>query len=292
VIVAGATWLQSTAELSVRPPAKSRRWRPASSPVRSATAASSHWLTLHALAHQPRVERVVVAVDAHVRVWRHPGDEPPVGVGPSPGQRPERRALPGEAVERPAAQRAVGAGVDVVAPAVELVLAVEFGGERPAGARSSSADSGRGSRSAPWPAVPGLEDQAAHRQLADQACIGLGGTAPARVERPLGSETSSSGSPPSRQIPRQIAHSRSGGCFENTSAPAIAREKPGVVRTTKPVGCENPIGHAAMRYTWISPPRRSRLRTRLSVSVSARWSGVRSFRGGVRPSARCGRWVS
>ena len=37
--------------------------------------------------------------------------------------------------------------------------------------------------------------------------------------------------------------------------------------TPDPVGCENPIGHAAMRYSWISPPSRSRLRTRFSVCV-------------------------
>jgi hypothetical protein len=87
---------------------------------------------LDARAHQPGVEPVVVAIDAHVRIRRHPRDHPPIGVGRPVGQRPERPALIGEAVERAAAQRAMDAGVGVVTPAIEPMLAVELVGEHPA----------------------------------------------------------------------------------------------------------------------------------------------------------------
>ena len=142
-------------------------------------------LDLDALADEPGVERVVVAVDAHVSVRRHPGAEPAVGVGPPLGQLSERPALLCEAVERPAAQCPLAAGVDLVAPAVELVLAVELVGEHPTGLEVRAQVAPTVLDQPLGLAVARLENQAAHGKLAEQPGIGLGGAASAGVQRAL-----------------------------------------------------------------------------------------------------------
>jgi hypothetical protein len=81
---------------------------------------------LHAPPAEPRVERVVVGVDADVRVGRHPGHPAPFDVGSRLRQKAHPLALFGWQIEGATAQRAVQAPIGPpVEPAVELVLEVE-----------------------------------------------------------------------------------------------------------------------------------------------------------------------
>jgi hypothetical protein len=66
---------------------------------------------LDAASDQARVERIVVAVDAYVRVGCDPGDKAAVDVGQLIGQRPHELQLLGQALGRAAAERAVEAQV-------------------------------------------------------------------------------------------------------------------------------------------------------------------------------------
>jgi hypothetical protein len=89
---------------------------------------------LDAAANQARVERVVVAVDAHVRIGRHARHQAPVDVGQPLGQRPQQRQLLRQPIDRAAAEGAVEAQVGaLVEPAVELLLVVELVREAAAG---------------------------------------------------------------------------------------------------------------------------------------------------------------
>src|SRR5262249_42714104 len=86
---------------------------------------------LDAAADQARVERVVVAVDAQVRVGRDPCHEAAGDVGQPLRQRPHQRQLLTEPIGRAAAPRAVKANVGALdEPAVELLLEVELAHER------------------------------------------------------------------------------------------------------------------------------------------------------------------
>src|SRR5262245_4526099 len=89
---------------------------------------------LDAAADQSWVERVVVAVDAHVRVGRDPGNEAAVDVGHALRQRPHHLKLLRQPIRRSATQRSVEAEVGaLVEPTVELLLVVELACERAAG---------------------------------------------------------------------------------------------------------------------------------------------------------------
>ena len=57
------------------------------------------------------------------------------------------------------------------------------------------------------------------------------------------------------------------------------------------VGCHYSNGHAAMLYSWIKPPSRSRRRTRPGHGEGAGWSGTGSASGARSSRARWGRWA-
>ena len=112
--------------------AKLRRWPQASSPL---SRQKGQHLTLRdvqldAAANKARVERVVVAVDAHVWVGRHARQQATVELGQPLGQRADHGQLLAQPVDRAAAQRAVEAQVGALAqPALELLLIVELAHE-------------------------------------------------------------------------------------------------------------------------------------------------------------------
>ncbi len=66
---------------------------------------------LDAPADQPWIQRVVVAVDVHVWLWRHPDDDPTVEIRTRFGQRPHAFPLAIQPIDRPLAKRAVQAHV-------------------------------------------------------------------------------------------------------------------------------------------------------------------------------------
>src|SRR6202041_1278899 len=87
----------------------------------------------HSPSDEAGVQRIVVGVNANVRIGGHPRHPPPVDVGLLHGKLTHHLELLGEPVDRPGAQRLVGASVGLLEPNVELQLEVEVVREVPAG---------------------------------------------------------------------------------------------------------------------------------------------------------------
>jgi hypothetical protein len=88
---------------------------------------------LHSPPGQARVERVVVSIDAQIGLLGHPDHEATVDIGQP--RRPRAHPLPlsGQPRGWHRPDRAVGAGVGLLGPTVELVLEIELVGEPPTG---------------------------------------------------------------------------------------------------------------------------------------------------------------
>ena len=84
-------------------------------------------------AGERRIDGVVIAIDAKIRLLRDPNHRPSVGVRQLLGQRSHPHPLLDEPLGRDGADRAMHPLVDPVTPAVELVLEVEVVGEAPCG---------------------------------------------------------------------------------------------------------------------------------------------------------------
>jgi hypothetical protein len=168
-------------------------------------------------------DRLVVSVEAQVGVRRDPDHEAAVDVGRRGRQRTHQPALLHESVNRPAAQRLVRAGGSLE-PGVELELEVELVGEAPARLEVRLQVAPQALDDALGLGVGRLAEVPVELQLAAEGGVGVGRAAVARVQAPSRSQTASSGSAPSDHRQRVIPNSRSGACFENTSAPAPARE--------------------------------------------------------------------
>jgi hypothetical protein len=137
-------------------------------------------------ADQARVERVVVAIDADVRVGCDPGHQTAVDVGHALGQRPHHLKLLGQPVDRPAAERAVEAHVGALfEPAVELLLVVELVGETPARLEARLQIALQPLDDALRLRIARLEEAPADLQLTAEGGEGLGRAADACVQRSL-----------------------------------------------------------------------------------------------------------
>jgi hypothetical protein len=120
-----------------------RPWSPDGTPNSLRPRHAAAGAGLNAPADQPRIERVVVGVEAQVEIRRDPQHPPPIDIRRDQ-QRHHHLALLDEPVARAAAQRLVRARVRPgVEPAVELQRKVELVREHPprleAGARRSPA---------------------------------------------------------------------------------------------------------------------------------------------------------
>ena len=189
--------------VKVSPPAKTRRWREASSPVSSADRGD-----LGLARRGPRPADRPGAGRASSRCGRSAGraaggtriDEAAVAVGQLLGQRAHPRVLGREALgdDRPG-----GCGglrrVDPLAPAIELVLEVERGWRSAARPRSCRGRSGGRARARPWPGSRrgrgSTQPTASWPQKAAKRSVGR--PPPAWIA-PSRSQTSFSGSAPSR----------------------------------------------------------------------------------------------
>src|SRR6266536_2853735 len=141
---------------------------------------------LDAAADQARIERVVVAVDAHVRIGRHARDQATVDVGPPLRQRPHQRQLLGQPVDRAAAERAMEANVGALAePTVELLLEVELVGERAARLEARLHVALQPLDHALRLRIARLQEAPADPQLAAEGGERIGRAAAARVQRAL-----------------------------------------------------------------------------------------------------------
>jgi hypothetical protein len=137
-------------------------------------------------ARQVRIERVVVRVDAQVRIGWHAGDEAAVDVGHRRRQRPHRLELLGQTVCRAAAQGAVEADVrPLVEPAIELVLEVELVQEAAPGLEARLDEALQALDRALRLRIARLQEVPAERELAQEGGEGLARPACAGVQRSL-----------------------------------------------------------------------------------------------------------
>ncbi len=122
----------------------------------------------------------------HVRLRRHPENDPTVEIRPRLGQRPHALALARQPVDRPLAQRAVQPDVRaLIKPAIQLILKVKLVAERPPRLKAGLHELLQPLNNALRLTIPGIEDPPADRQLPTERRELLGRAPPTSMQTAL-----------------------------------------------------------------------------------------------------------
>ena len=213
--------------VNARPPANTRAWRQASSPVSSATAVISR-LARRAPRRGgrpgagPASSRCGQSADRAAAGTRITNRRSLSGIAAGSGR--ITRALFGEPLGDDRARGPVHARVDAIAPAVELVLEVERVREPPAGLEVAVQEAVAALQRALGLAVAGVEDHPAQRELAAEREERARSGGPAARSRPRDPRPACPAAPPAAPGSGSSRTRCPQNSLENTSAPANARE--------------------------------------------------------------------